>query len=98
MTKCLECVVCGRVQMVTFRAFTRRNARCLGLVGTVQNISDGSVHIIAEGEESDLQELLAKIHQGPSFARVDSVEESWGESTGKFTTFNIVYKNIWDRI
>ena len=84
--------------MVMFRDFTRRNARRLGLVGTVQNISDGSVHIIVEGEEPDLQILLAKVHQGSSFARVDQVEETWSESTEEFTTFNIRYKNIWDRI
>ena len=98
MIKRLECRITGRVQMVTFRAFTKRNARRLGLVGTVQNISDGSVYIVAEGEESDLQEFLAKVHQGPSFARVDRVEEFWSESAGEFTTFNIIYKNIWDRI
>lgn len=84
--------------MVMFRDFTRRNAIRLNLVGTVQNISDGSVYVIAEGEKEKLKELLLFLHKGSLFSHVDKVESCWDEPTEEFTTFNIIYKNIWDRI
>lgn len=91
MQKRLECQVFGRVQMVMFRDFVMRKARARDVVGTVQNKSDGSVSIIAEGEESTLRELLALIHRGPLFARVDQVEESWSEPLGGYKNFDILY-------
>ena len=87
----LECSVRGRVQLVMYRDFTRRNARRLGLTGTVQNMSDGSVRVVAEGEEDALRKFLARLHKGPIFARVENVEESWNEATEEFKTFEIVY-------
>ena len=58
MVKRLECNITGRVQMVMFRDFAMRKSRCLGLVGTVRNIKDGSVEVIVEGEEEKLKQLL----------------------------------------
>ena len=81
----------GRVQLVMFRDFTRRNAKKLDITGTVQNRSDGSVHVVAEGEEDALRKFLARLHRGPIFARVDKVEEVWSEATGEFKTFEIIY-------
>ncbi len=89
--KRMECNIAGRVQLVMFRDFTRRNARGLGITGTVQNMSDGSVHVVAEGERDVLRKLLARLHKGPVFARVDKVEEAWSEATGEFKTFEIIY-------
>ncbi len=39
----LHAVVSGRVQKVGFRATTKRLADALHLVGTVRNLSDGTV-------------------------------------------------------
>lgn len=98
MIKRLECIVSGRVQMVMFRDFTQRNARKLGLRGTVQNMPDGTVYVIAEGEEEDLRHFIEKLRLGPPFAKVENVDVVWHDPTEKFTNFNIVYKDIWDRI
>ena len=98
MVKRLECTVSGRVQMVMFRDFTQRNARKRGVVGTVQNMPDSTVRIIAEGEEEALHDLLKKLRVGPPFAKVENIDVVWKEAEGQFTNFNIVYKNIWDRI
>lgn len=77
--------------MVLFRDFTCRNARKLGLVGTVENMNNGSVYAIIEGDEEKLRELLALLYKGPTFARVDNVEEKWMKPTGEFSGFNIIY-------
>jgi len=91
MQKRLECIITGRVQMVMFRDFTQRNARKLGLVGEVKNMDDGSVYVVAEGEEEKLRNLFTLLHKGSIFARVDSVEEKWMKPVGRFLEFNIIY-------
>ena len=90
MTKRLKCRIAGRVQLVMFRDFTTRKARRLGLVGRVQNIKDGSVEVIAEGEEEKLKQLLVLLKKGPLLSRVDNVESFWEEATGEFSEFNII--------
>ena len=57
MTKRVEIRITGKVQAVGFRFAAQREALNLGLVGFVRNEPDGSVVIIAEGEEQDLRRL-----------------------------------------
>jgi acylphosphatase len=92
MQKRLECKIEGLVQLVMFRDFVNRNATKLGLGGIVQNMKDGSVYVIAEGEEEKLRKLLVLLQKGPIFARVEDVQEKWVEPIGEFSSFNIVYK------
>lgn len=91
MEKRLTCLVKGRVQMVMFRDFTQRNAQKLGITGTVENNSDGSVSVIAHGDERVLKEFVEILHQGSLLSRVDSVDEVWSEPLGKFKSFDILY-------
>lgn len=72
----------GRVQGVSFRAWTRAEARRLGLGGWVMNLPDGSVLIQAEGPEARVDELLAAVHRGPPRARVRDVTCEPAEPTG----------------
>jgi len=87
--KRLECKITGRVQMVMFRDFTNKSANKLGLSGVVRNMPDGSVYVVAEGEEDKLQELVEKLKSGPMFARVDEVKEKWLPAIGEFKNFMI---------
>ncbi len=88
--KRIHLVVRGRVQGVFFRATAQREARQLGLTGWVKNRSDGTVEIVAEGEEEFVKDLLVWAQAGPSTARVDNVETRWRSYTGEFTNFRIV--------
>ena len=90
MAKQVHCIVRGRVQGVFFRAASQREARRLGLTGQVRNLSDGSVEIIAEGEDDRLKELIQWAQRGPSSARVDRVDARWRGYTGDFTDFRII--------
>lgn len=83
--------ISGIVQGVGFRAFVWRNARSLGLKGYVRNVPDGTVEVVAEGEESTLRKLVELCRRGPMLARVDSVVEEWSEPTGEFTSFSIAW-------
>ena len=83
--------VYGIVQGVFFRATTRDVARKLGLKGTVRNVADGSVEIIAEGPEENLNELIKFARKGPSSARVYDIHIEWEEARGDMSYFGISY-------
>jgi len=66
-------VVSGRVQGVFFRASTRSEALRLGVAGHARNLADGSVEVIAGGDDEALDALEKWLRVGPPSARVDSV-------------------------
>ena len=65
--------VTGLVQGVFFRAWTRDEARRLGVGGWVRNCPDGSVEAHLEGEAGKVERMIALLRQGPPQARVDDV-------------------------
>lgn len=71
----LDASVRGRVQGVGFRYFVLREADYLGLSGYVANERDGSVRVVAEGPVEVLDELLARLHEGPPASIVERVIE-----------------------
>ncbi len=80
--------VFGIVQGVFFRYTTRKVARGLELTGFVINMPDGSVKIIAEGPEDNLNELLDFAKKGPKLAKVDSVSHEFLPPTHQFSDFD----------
>lgn len=66
-------VVDGMVQGVGFRYFVRRRALELGLAGSVRNLPDGRVEVLASGERVATDHLEAALWRGPSMARVTNV-------------------------
>jgi acylphosphatase len=79
-TRAIRYVVAGRVQGVFYRAATTARALALGLHGCVRNLPDGCVEVIAAGSEAAHSQLAAWLWEGPSAARVDSVQiEEWEE-------------------
>ncbi|TCO81093.1 acylphosphatase [Plasticicumulans lactativorans] len=74
-TICRLARVRGRVQGVAFRAHTRERALQLGVVGQARNLADGSVEVLACGDEAAVRALCDWLRQGPPRARVDAVEE-----------------------
>jgi len=68
--------VTGRVQGVSFRAWTREQAEARGLSGWVRNRPDGSVEAVIAGADEVVEALIAAIHQGPASAKVTDVRVS----------------------
>lgn len=66
----------GDVQGVGFRAFVMRQANALGLDGWVRNRYDGTVEVLACGDERSHEELRSALAAGPRMSRVDEVEVS----------------------
>jgi acylphosphatase len=67
-------LVRGRVQGVGYRYFVLREAERLGITGFARNQPDGGVEVVAEGKEPSLQELEARLREGPAFSQVEGVE------------------------
>ncbi|MEX0349101.1 MAG: acylphosphatase [Paracoccaceae bacterium] len=65
--------VTGRVQGVWFRGWTRQQAQRLELGGWVRNEADGSVTACLSGPAARVDEMVARLHEGPRAARVDAV-------------------------
>ena len=81
----------GRVQGVFFRAAVKKKAEELDLTGWVCNEEDGSVTIVAEGEQNVLQKLIDWCYNGSKYSKVDRVDVDWEEATGEFDNFQIKY-------
>lgn len=84
--------VTGLVQGIGFRWTTQMIAQDLGITGTVKNNPDGSVSIVAQGEELPLEHFIKKIKASPSVAgHVDHVDLNTVSDAEKFTRFSVVY-------
>ena len=79
----------GRVQGVSFRYYTLREADRLGLNGWVRNERDGSVRAVAEGNPVQLEDFISFLRRGSPAARVSSIDVEWFESTGEYDRFEI---------
>jgi acylphosphatase len=81
-------VVSGRVQGVFFRDSARQEAARLGIGGSARNMPDGTVEVIAEGDESAVDQLIEWCRSGPSYADVDdvSVGDEQPQGTKGFST------------
>ena len=74
METAIRCRIRGRVQGVFFRDSTRRLAVSLGLRGHAVNMADGSVEVVACGPREAVAVLRQWLADGPSRARVDTIE------------------------
>ena len=61
------------MQGVFFRASARDEAVRLGLTGYARNLSDGTVEVVACGEDVALAQFERWLGRGPALARVSSV-------------------------
>jgi acylphosphatase len=77
----------GRVQGVSFRAWTRGEAQERGLSGWVRNGADGSVSAHIEGPAAAVDAMLGALHEGPPAAEVHEVtaQDAAPEGAAGFT-------------
>jgi acylphosphatase len=64
----------GVVQGVNFRGWVRSRAEARGVVGWAANQDDGSVEVFLQGSADAVAAVERAVGEGPSHARVDSVE------------------------
>lgn len=79
----LNAIVRGAVQGVGYRYWAHHTAERFGgqVTGLVRNGRDGTVEVEAEASDRSLLEaILIELHQGPTAANVESVEQVWEEN------------------
>jgi acylphosphatase len=82
--------VSGKVQGVFFRVTTRDEATKRRVSGWVQNLSDGRVEAVFEGEREYVTEMIEFCRRGPSGAKVTRTDVQWNEYVGEFKSFQIL--------
>ncbi len=88
MTKAYEIRIYGRVFNVGFRRYVHRYATANNIVGYVENDwADESVHIIAEGEEKDLDHFSILCGEGTPYSLVTNMKIEAREVSGKYLDF-----------
>ncbi len=85
----LHALVEGHVQGVGFRYFVLSRAQQLNLTGWVRNTYEGNVEVMAEGEHTDLDDLLDALRKGPRSSFVSNVRENWEPPLGEFHIFDV---------
>lgn len=86
----IRSIITGRVQMVMFRDFARRKARSLELAGTVKNLDNGTVEVVAQGSTEKLEAFIERLRKGSLFSRVDDVAVTWREPSATLDGFHII--------
>jgi len=85
----VKILVLGKVQNVFFRKHVEDLAISLEITGYVKNLDDGSVEIVAEGEDSDIEELINFCNCGPIGAEITKVDVKEEEYVDEFEDFSI---------
>jgi acylphosphatase len=91
--KRLRAFVSGTVQMTGYRAKVVNLANFLGLVGFVQNLPDGRVKVVAEGDDSTLERFLNDLRIKDSLIDVQGIEVNYTSAMGDFIRFEKIVAN-----
>ncbi|OGY45463.1 MAG: hypothetical protein A2744_02130 [Candidatus Buchananbacteria bacterium RIFCSPHIGHO2_01_FULL_44_11] len=89
MKKRLTLKIYGLVQGVGYRYLAQKEAVKSGFSGYVANAEDGTVELVAEGSQSDLEDFVLWCYNGVGLAQVQKIEKNWSEATGEFSDFMI---------
>jgi acylphosphatase len=81
----------GDVQGVGYRYFALRAAARHEMLGTVRNLPDGQVEVIAEGAREAMDHFKMELAAGPAYARVTGIDETDLPVTGRFRDFRVDY-------
>jgi len=85
--KRLTAYVSGKVQKAGFRARVMEIARILKVKGTVENLEDGRVKIVAESDEDKLKLFEEAIDIKNTLINVSSIEKQYSDATGEYSKF-----------
>ena len=80
----------GRVQGVGFRYNAKSVARGYDVLGTVCNLPDGRVELVAEGTREELDAFCAGIRESGVGGLIRKEDASWAPATGGLRGFEII--------
>lgn len=80
----------GRVQGVGFRWTIVDHAEKHHLTGTVQNLANGAVEVVAQGSRDILEAFLNSVQTNPGNAAFVSIQTTFHPPSHSFTSFDIL--------
>ncbi|OPY53132.1 MAG: Acylphosphatase [Methanosaeta sp. PtaU1.Bin112] len=85
--KRLTALVSGKVQRVGYRARITQLANGMGLKGFVENLSDGRVRIIVEGDDEKIKLFEEAIDIKNTFIQVTNIGKNYSQANDEFSSF-----------
>ena len=86
----IRVVYTGHVQGVGFRYTVKSTAAGFEVTGTVRNLLDGRVEMVAEGTGDELDAFRKAIRESGLESFIRNEDVSWSEAAGEFRGFEIV--------
>jgi len=86
----LHILYAGRVQGVGFRYTAKRAALEFEITGTVKNLPDGRVELVAEGERTELEAFAEAVRDSGLAGFIRAEDRAWREATNEFRGFEII--------
>jgi len=85
----MQILYSGKVQGIGFRYTVKTAASGFDVTGTVRNLPDGRVELIAEGTRDELNAFREGIRESGLEHFIRDEDVSWGEATNQFRGFEI---------
>jgi acylphosphatase len=86
----LQTCYSGRVQGVGFRYTVKSLVTGFEVTGTIQNLPDGRVELIAEGDKAELEAFQQAIRDCGLGRLITREQAGWTEARGDFCGFEII--------
>lgn len=86
----LRVLYSGRVQGVGFRYTVKNLVAGYDVVGTVKNLPDGRVELVAEGTEEELKAFQQAVRDSGLGGLIEQEQADWRAAEGKMAGFEIV--------
>jgi acylphosphatase len=87
----IYCIITGLVQNVNYRDYVQVSASELKLTGSVRNLPDGTVEVIAQGTPDQLKDFVEYLHEGSLQAKVEAVSVEWRTARKVAEDFSIIF-------
>jgi acylphosphatase len=80
----------GHVQGVGFRYTAKTVATGFEVTGTIRNLSDGRVELVAEGSPEELAAFRAALHDAGLAGFIRDEKVDWADANNEFRGFEII--------
>jgi acylphosphatase len=81
----------GRVQGVGFRYTVKNLAPGYEVTGTVRNLADGRVELVAEGARAELEAFRQAVRDSGLGSLIEREQSAWEEAAGGMRGFEIAF-------
>ena len=87
-------LISGDVQDAGFRGKVMRMAQKQELVGYIENLPDGTVRLVCEGEDKIINDFVNELDIHDEDIEVEKVDVEWSDATGEFKWFEVKFDNL----